>query len=156
MSVNNTVTCCARLQESFRSENLFGKGASGVGRGEVNSMQRRFESATLHTGRRIYFRRICSSASRAHRSSRAPHSPQNFTAEGFSCLAARQSYFRSILERANYINTTERQATSETKSKIEYRKRPRGPKQTRDKTNLKSGKSKTPNPNEVCFEFYIF
>jgi hypothetical protein len=45
-----------------------------------------------------------------------------------------------------------RQATSETKPKSEYR----NPKQTQRQINLKSGKSKTPNPNKACLEFNIF
>jgi len=32
----------------------------------------------------------------------------------------------------------------------------RNPKQTQRQINLKSGKSKTPNPKEACLEFYIF
>jgi hypothetical protein len=36
--------------------------------------------------------------------------------------------------------------------KSEYR----NPKQTHRQTNLKSGKSKTPNPKDVCFAFCIF
>jgi len=45
-----------------------------------------------------------------------------------------------------------RQATSETNPKSEYR----NPKQTPRQINLKSGKSKTPNPKEACLEFYEF
>jgi hypothetical protein len=45
-----------------------------------------------------------------------------------------------------------RQATSETNPKSEYR----NSKQTQRQINLKSGKSKTPNPKEACLEFYIF
>ena len=36
--------------------------------------------------------------------------------------------------------------------KSEYR----NPKQTQKRINLKSGKSKTPNPNEACLEFSVF
>src|SRR6266849_1213480 len=36
--------------------------------------------------------------------------------------------------------------------KFEYR----NPKPTQRQINLKSGKSKTPNPKEACLEFYIF
>jgi hypothetical protein len=36
--------------------------------------------------------------------------------------------------------------------KFEYR----NPKQTRRQMNLKLGKSKTPNPNQECFEFCAF
>src|SRR6266508_1630733 len=45
-----------------------------------------------------------------------------------------------------------RQAISETNPKSEYL----NPKQTQRQINLKSGKSKTPNPKEACLEFYIF
>ena len=45
-----------------------------------------------------------------------------------------------------------RSPTSETNPKSEYR----NPKQTQIQINLKSGKSKTPNPKEACLEFYIF
>jgi len=40
--------------------------------------------------------------------------------------------------------------------KSEYRKRPRGPKQTPRQMNLKLEKSKTPNPTEACLEFILF
>ena len=40
--------------------------------------------------------------------------------------------------------------------KSEYRKKPRGPKQTPRQINLKLGKSKTPKPTEVCLEFILF
>jgi hypothetical protein len=43
-----------------------------------------------------------------------------------------------------------RQANENPKS--EYR----NPKQTRRQINLKLGKSKTPNPNQECFEFCVF
>jgi hypothetical protein len=45
-----------------------------------------------------------------------------------------------------------RQVASETNPKPEYR----NPKQTERQINLKSGKSKTPNPNQACLEFFLF
>jgi hypothetical protein len=58
-------------------------------------------------------------------------------------LNVQQNHFKQSLSR---------QATSETNPKSEYR----NPKQTQRQTNLKAGKSKTPNPKEACLELYVF
>jgi hypothetical protein len=60
-----------------------------------------------------------------------------------------------VLDRTTSTNLP-RQHACEKNPKSEYRKRPRGPKQTPRQINLKSRKSKTPNPKEACLEFYPF
>jgi hypothetical protein len=49
-------------------------------------------------------------------------------------------------------NKSHRTKANEQNPKSEYR----NPKQTHGQTNLKPGKSKTPNPKEACLEFYLF
>jgi len=56
-----------------------------------------------------------------------------------------------MLNRTTSANLLGQQAY-EINPKSEYR----NPKQTLKQINLKSGKSKTPNPKEACLEFYPF
>src|SRR6266508_1962593 len=54
------------------------------------------------------------------------------------------------------LNRTTNKFTAPTCCEKNPKSEYRNPKQTRRQINLKSGKSKTPNPKEACLEFYIF
>src|SRR6266568_2614080 len=54
------------------------------------------------------------------------------------------------------LNRTTNKFTAPTCCEKNPKSEYRNPKQTRRQINLKSGKSKTPNPKEACLEFYTF
>jgi hypothetical protein len=57
-----------------------------------------------------------------------------------------------VAEGAEFRNLIAPRHQANKNPKLEYR----NPKQTRRQINLKLGKSKTPNPNQECFEFCVF
>ncbi|MGH7888114.1 MAG: hypothetical protein ACREPG_09625, partial [Candidatus Binatia bacterium] len=61
-----------------------------------------------------------------------------------------------ILEQNDFKKVSRAKTPATQNPKFEARKKLRGPKQTRGQISLKLGKSKTPNLNQVCFEFCVF